>query len=290
MNYRHAFHAGNFADVMKHAVLALVLVHLNRKDTAYRVIDTHAGAGLYDLAGDKAGRTGEWRQGIGRMLAEPLAPAAAGLLAPYLEAIADVRAQHGDALYPGSPEIARRLTRRQDRLTLVEKHPEEARALAQAMGGDRRAKVVELDGWTALKASVPPVEKRGLVLVDPPFEEPGELQRMGQAVAAAWRKWRTGLYMLWYPIKREDDADGLERVLAAAGIDKRLRIELLVRRDSGDGRLRGSGLLLLNPPWTVKVDAEVLLPVLAQRLGAGGAGQWRCTAPPDISGAGSSID
>jgi 23S rRNA (adenine2030-N6)-methyltransferase len=290
MNYRHAFHAGNFADVTKHAVLALVLVHLNRKDTAYRVIDTHAGAGIYDLAGDRAGRTGEWREGIGRILAEPPEPAAAGLLAPYLETVGDLRAEHGGMLYPGSPEIARRLTRRQDRLILVEKHPEEVRALAEAMGRDRRAKVVTLDGWTALKAYVPPVEKRGLVLVDPPFEEPGEFLRMGQAVAEAWRKWRTGLFMLWYPIKREDDADGLDRALSEAGIAKRLRIELVLRPDAGEGRLRGSGLLLVNPPWTLKADAQVLLPFLARRLATGRAGQWRCEASEDLSGAVPSID
>jgi 23S rRNA (adenine2030-N6)-methyltransferase len=290
MNYRHAFHAGNFADVLKHAVLALVLQHLNRKESAYRVVDTHAGIGLYDLGGERAARTGEWRDGIGRLLEASLAPGAAERLAPYLEVVQDVRAEHGAGVYPGSPEIVRRMIRRQDRLVAIEKHPEDFAALTAALGRDRRAKAIALDGWTALKAYVPPVEKRGLVLVDPPFEEPGEFERMGRATVAAWRKWPTGIYMLWYPVKDDADGDGLAATIAAAGIGKRLRVELVVRRPGPEARLRGSGLLLVNPPWTLAGDLEVLLPELGRILAQDGRASWRCEASADTSHVGSSVD
>ena len=194
MNYRHAFHAGNFADVLKHAVLALILSHLRRKDAPFRVIDTHAGIGLYDLEGDEASRTGEWRGGIGRLDEADIPAGIAERLAPYLTVVGDIRRAHGPFIYPGSPEISRRLTRAQDRVVLIEKHPEDAALLAANMKRDQRVKVVELDGWTALKAYVPPPEKRGVVLIDPPFEEAGELARMARGVTAAWSKWRTGIY------------------------------------------------------------------------------------------------
>ena len=156
MNYRHAFHAGNFADVVKHAVLALVLTHLNRKETPYRVIDTHAGLGVYDLAEERSAKTGEWRGGIGRLLAAKLPTDVAALLKPYLDVVEEVRSDLGPTFYPGSPEIARRLTRTQDRLIFVEKHPRDFLHLEETMKRDRRAKVLPLDGWTALRANVPP--------------------------------------------------------------------------------------------------------------------------------------
>src|ERR1041384_2002531 len=164
MNYRHAFHAGNFADVFKHAVLCRVLAYLLCKETPFRVLETHAGAGLYDLFG-AAGRTQEWREGIGRLLEAPPTAEAGKLLEPYLAA---VRAENPAGLqrYPGSPRLARALCRKQDRLALCELHPEEYAALKGALGKDRRAKLIEIDGWLALKAYLPPKERRGLVLVD----------------------------------------------------------------------------------------------------------------------------
>ena len=173
MNYRHAFHAGNFADVLKHAVLARIVAHLGLKPAPFRYLDTHAGAGVYDLSSEAAQRTGEWRGGIGRLHDEALAPAAEAVLEPYRRALARVDPERTLRLYPGSPEIVRALARQEDRLLLVEKHPEEAAALRYRFGGDARVRVVERDGWTALGAFLPPKERRGLVLVDPPFEEPG---------------------------------------------------------------------------------------------------------------------
>ena len=180
MNYRHAFHAGNFADVVKHAVLCRMLVHLREKPAAFRVIDTHAGAGRYDLAGAGGGKTGEWRDGIGRLLAAELAPPVRTLLAPYLDAVAALNPGGRLTIYPGSPALAQALLRRQDRLIACELEPHAAAALERDLRGDPRAKAIAIDGWTALTAYVPPVERRGIVLIDPPFEQPDEFSRLLQ--------------------------------------------------------------------------------------------------------------
>src|SRR5947209_7834196 len=178
MNYRHAFHAGNFADVIKHAVLARIIAHLKEKPAAFRVIDTHAGAGVYDLAGPEAARTGEWREGIGRLMAAKLAPAVRELLAPYLDAIAAFNPGETLKAYPGSPALAQYWLRPQDRLIACEREAAEARALAARMRGDNRIRTVTIDGYTALNAYVPPKKRRGLVLIDPPFEQPNEHDRI----------------------------------------------------------------------------------------------------------------
>ena len=208
MNYRHAFHAGNFADVMKHALLVRIIAYLQRKETPLRVIDTHAGPGLYDLAGDAAGRTGEWMAGIGR-LEEAFAPGVEELLAPYRTIVADIRARHGQTIYPGSPGILREILRRQDRGVLVELHPADHKALSRAFNQVTNLKVLHLDGWTALNAMIPPRENRGLVLIDPPYEETNELDRLGSHIVDATRKWPNGVYAAWYPIKATDPIDTL---------------------------------------------------------------------------------
>ncbi|TMJ06182.1 MAG: 23S rRNA (adenine(2030)-N(6))-methyltransferase RlmJ [Alphaproteobacteria bacterium] len=270
MNYRHAFHAGNFADVVKHAVLARIIAHLKEKPAAFRVIDTHAGAGVYDLAGPEAARTGEWREGIGKLMTAELAPALRQLLSPYLDA---VRALNGDALkiYPGSPALMQCWLRPQDRLIACEREPTAARALAARMRGDARVKAVEIDGYTALNAYVPPKERRGLVLIDPPFEQPDEPDRIAEGVAAVHRKWPTGIYALWYPIKDARESASFARRMARLGIARMLRAELTLPGKS-DERLRGSGLILVNPPWKLEGELGVLLPALAAVL-AGAAGQ-----------------
>src|SRR5690606_4824480 len=178
MNYRHAYHAGNFADVMKHAVLARIVEYLKRKDKAFRVIDTHAGTGMYDLSSEEAQKTGEWRGGIGTLLNAQLPGDAAALLKPYLDAVRAANPDGAVTRYPGSPAIARHLLRRQDRLTAIELHPADAAALKRHFAGDFQTRVIELDGWLALGAHLPPKEKRGLVLVDPPFEERDEFGRI----------------------------------------------------------------------------------------------------------------
>jgi 23S rRNA (adenine2030-N6)-methyltransferase len=265
MNYRHAFHAGGFADVVKHVVLSLVVGHLREKPAAFRVIDTHAGAGLYDLTGPDPGRTGEWRDGIGRLLAAALAPPVQGLLAPYLAAIRHFNPGGNLATYPGSPTLVLALMRPQDRLVACELEPAAGNNLARHLKRDRRARAVVIDGWTALSAYVPPKERRGLVLVDPPFERPGEFARLTDGVFAAHRKWASGSFVLWYPIKDRREADVFLRRMARSGIRKILKAELAVAALDRT-RLTASGLLIINPPWPLERQLAVLLPALASIL------------------------
>ena len=277
MNYRHAFHAGNFADVVKHAVLARIVAYLKEKPAAFRVIDTHAGAGSYDLSGPEANRTGEWRAGIAKLLEADIPPAVRELLAPYLDAVAAFNSgmalRDKLKLYPGSPALARHWLRIQDRLIVCEPEPVAARALAERMRGDTRVKAVAIDGYTALNAYVPPKERRGLVLIDPPFEQPDEFARLAQALAAAHRKWPTGIYLLWYPLKDARAYQSFGRSLGGLGIARMLRAEITVAPARAE-KLAGSGLIVVNPPWTLAEELALLLPALAQLLSPG-AGEAR---------------
>jgi 23S rRNA (adenine2030-N6)-methyltransferase len=273
MNYRHAYHAGNFADVVKHAVLCRVLLHLHGKPAAFRVLDTHAGAGVYDLASPQASRSGEWRQGIARLRKASIAAEVAALLAPYLDVVAAHNADGGLTAYPGSPALVHAWLRPQDRLVACELEPGVARALAHNLRGDRKIRVVAIDGWTALTAYVPPKERRGLVLIDPPFEQPGEFARLADRLAAAYRKWASGLYLLWYPIKDRRECENFARRLARSGIGKILRAELMI--DDRSDRLAGAGLVLVNPPWTLERELSIVLPALAAILAPGGEGGSR---------------
>jgi 23S rRNA (adenine2030-N6)-methyltransferase len=287
MNYRHAFHAGNVADVLKHIVLARILVHLGEKAAAFRVIDTHAGAGRYDLASEQATRTGEWRDGIGRLWAAELSDDIRGLLTPYLAAVA--AANRGGALrhYPGSPLLALSLMRPQDRLVACELEPGAAAALAANLRRDARARAVAIDGWTALNAYVPPKERRGLVVIDPPYEDKHEFARLADALVGAQRKWATGIYLVWYPIKDRAGPDRLAAVLRRSagtkGSQKAMRVEL--ERASAEGRegLAGAGLIIINPPWRLADELGRILPALRTVLGppAGGRAkvEWLAREP-----------
>ncbi|MFN3657424.1 MAG: 23S rRNA (adenine(2030)-N(6))-methyltransferase RlmJ [Pseudolabrys sp.] len=275
MNYQHAFHAGSFADVFKHAVLCRILVHLRAKPAPFRVIDTHAGAGLYDLTSPEATRGGEWRDGIGRLMEAELPARAAALLAPYREAVAALNAPGALTVYPGSPALARAFLRAHDRLIACELAPRPAAALAHNLRGDARVKALAIDGWTALAAYVPPKERRGLVLVDPPFEQESDFRRLSEALAVAHRKWATGIFALWYPIKGRPEPDALAKRLRRLGIGKILRAELTVSPLSDPSRLNGSGLILVNPPWLLENELSVLLPALAGLLGRDGKGAFR---------------
>jgi 23S rRNA (adenine2030-N6)-methyltransferase len=272
MNYRHAFHAGNFADVMKHAALAQLVERLKAKETPFRVIDTHAGVGVYDLGATEAGKTGEWHEGIGRLYGRPLEPALAELFEPYLSAVRRINGGGALRYYPGSPAIIRHLLRPQDRMTATELHEEDAKALAAEFARDRQVRVIALDGWLALGSFVPPKERRGLVLVDPPYEERDEFERLLSGFTNAHRRWPTGIYMLWYPVKDLEAIDALRAGLRESGIKRLLRVELMVRGRSGGGTLNGSGLVVCNPPWQFDKALAAMLaalrPVLAKGPGA----------------------
>ncbi|WP_274426805.1 23S rRNA (adenine(2030)-N(6))-methyltransferase RlmJ [Chelativorans sp. YIM 93263] len=273
MNYRHAFHAGNFADVVKHTVLTRIVVYLKRKDKAFRVIDTHAGAGIYDLSSDQAQRTGEWRSGIGRLIEAKLDEKTRSLFIPLLDSVASVNESGASSRYPGSPAILRHLLRKQDRLTAIELHPEDAALLRQVFAGDHQVRVIELDGWLALGAHVPPKEKRGLVVVDPPFEKPGEFDRMLESLKKAHRRWPGGIYAFWYPIKNRTAVAAFREALAQSGIPDILDVSLEIRR-STEERFDGSGMIVVNPPYLLRQELDLLLPTLAKILGDNAPGSF----------------
>lgn len=276
MNYRHGFHAGNFADVFKHALLTRILVYLLRKETPFRVIDTHAGEGAYDLADDAAQRTLEWRDGIGRLAAHDDIPSpACDLLQPWLDILGPFDADGRPKLYPGSPLVAARLMREQDRAIFCELRPDAFATLRWRFGRDARIKTIHLDGYVGLGGFTPPKEKRGLVLIDPPFERTDEFEALFAAFETAYRKWPTGIYALWYPVKDAAKARSFCASFAKHDIRRALRLSLRVGGEGTGERagLRETGLVIVNPPFVLAEEAGVLLPFLASRLAQGaGAG------------------
>lgn len=280
MNYRHAFHAGNFADVIKHIVLARILTYLHEKPAAFRVIDTHAGAGLYDLTSSEAERGGEWRTGIARLMQARLSDPVMALVKPYLDVVRAFNPQRDLTAYPGSPLVARALLRPQDSLVACELEPTARKQLIAALRRDEQARVVDLDGWTALTAFVPPNERRGLVLIDPPFEKRDEFIRLAEGFRAAHAKWPIGIYMLWYPVKERRATDTLagdvaQVANAGGGESKCLRIEFSVAPQTPEAGLVSAGLLIANPPWTLAAELKAILHELEKPLGQGGAGRFR---------------
>jgi 23S rRNA (adenine2030-N6)-methyltransferase len=284
MNYRHAFHAGGFADVIKHIVLVRMLTYLQDKQAAFRVIDTHAGAGVYDLTSEEARRGAEWLTGIARIMQARFSETALPLLKPYLDIVRAFNPQSPLKTYPGSPLIARALLRPQDRLTACEVEPKARKRLIEALRRDTQARVVDLDGWTALPAFVPPKERRGLVLIDPPFEKKDEFGRLASGFAEAFAKWPTGSYLMWYPVKSRRATDDLARQVAqavAAGTPPGtcLRLEFSVAPRAAEAGLVSAGLLIVNPPWKLMGELKAILPELEKPLGQGGAGRFRLETP-----------
>jgi 23S rRNA (adenine2030-N6)-methyltransferase len=284
MNYRHAFHAGGFADVIKHIVLVRILTHLHEKPAAFRVIDSHAGAGLYDLGSEEARRSGEWLTGIARIMQARFSEAAAALVKPYLDIVRSFNQPAEIAVYPGSPLLARALLRPQDRLTACEVEPVARKRLIENLRRDPQARVVDLDGWLALPAFVPPNERRGVVLIDPPFEAKDEFERLAEGFAATFAKWPTGTYLLWYPAKSRRATDQLARHVAEVAASakppgKCLRLEFSVAPQTADSGLASTGLLIVNPPWTLQGELKTILPELEKPLGQGGAGRFRLETP-----------
>ncbi len=274
MNYRHAYHAGNFADVFKHTLLTRILTYLNLKETPYYYLDTHAGIGLYDLEGEEAQRTGEWLEGFGKLEPLKLPSELSQLFEAYLHVVHQVR-QRGDSLYPGSPVIAQHLMRKQDRLAFCELHKDDVRDLERCCGYDNRSKVLELDGFIGLKACIPPKERRGMVLIDPPFENTNEFEAIIKGIVQAHKKWATGIYAVWYPIKGMEKITDFINQLKATQIPKILRLELLIDDPHDTAILSGCGFAIINPPWTLKADAELILPFLSALMGRQNMGSWR---------------
>jgi 23S rRNA (adenine2030-N6)-methyltransferase len=264
MNYRHGFHAGNFADVVKHIALVAILLHLRKKDTAFSVIDSHGGRGAYDLSGEQALRTGEAEKGVARL--KDVSGEMPEALETYLSLVKD------GGFYPGSPLIAARLLRPQDRLTAVEKHPEEFAMLKEALSPFRNA-VVELgDGYSRAIKLLPPPSRRGLVLLDPPFELPDEFSLMARVLRDMCRKFATGIYLAWYPVKSQAEVDGFTGEVLAGGMAKAMVIDTSV--SAPEGRLSRAGLLVINPPFGFEAAVEACAVLIRPRLEAVITTRW----------------
>ncbi|WP_248745322.1 23S rRNA (adenine(2030)-N(6))-methyltransferase RlmJ [Pseudomonas sp. MWU12-2037] len=271
MNYRHAFHAGNHADVLKHLILTRLIALMARKEQPFAYIDSHAGIGLYDLKGDQASRTGEYLEGIARLWGEQALPA---VTADYMRVLHEMNPDGELRYYPGSPELARRLTRERERILLNEKHPEDGKLLKDNMKGDRRVAVHLGEGWHVARALLPVAEKRAVLLIDPPFEQLDEMQRCAASLKEAIGRMRQAVAAIWYPIKDQRALKRFYQDLAGSGAPKLLRVELLVHPLDTPASLNGSGLAIANPPWGLEEELRELLPWLAQKLGQT-QGDWR---------------
>ncbi len=263
MNYRHAYHAGNFADVLKHAALMSIILHLKKKPTPFVVIDTHGGRGLYDLEGIEAKKTGEAEEGVKKLFGQNALP---GVLKDYLGLVKEFAPKR----YPGSPVIALRLLRENDRLIAIEKHPEEYETL-KAAASDARARAILGDAYQELARLLPPKERRGVILIDPPYERESEFAHAVKALSAAYRRFATGIYLLWYPAKARSDVAAAAGELAN-GVRTLLQIELAIGQASSVEERPGmnaTGLFVVNPPFGFAEEMQALLPFLVEHLGRG---------------------
>lgn len=271
MNYRHAFHVGNHGDVLKHLALVLCLDALKRKPAPFAVLDTHAGRGMYDLKSDEAARSPEWQDGIGKLWNWPQPPAP---VARYLDAI---RAFNADALlrtYPGSPALVTAALREQDALIACELHPQEHAALKRALPRVGRVQIHQRDGWEALSALLPPKQKRGLVLIDPPYEAADELTHAARALGPALKRFGHGAFIWWRPLKSDSALNKVDAEVRAQGARETLRADLWTDTPQPEGRLNGSSLLFINPPFGIEDALREALPFLADALTKGRSG-WR---------------
>ena len=262
MNYRHIYHAGNICDVVKHAVLALLIGHLRAKDKGFCVLDTHAGIGFYDLSDPRAEKTNEADEGIRRLWNAAPHP----LLADYMRIVREMNPDGSLRFYPGSPLLTRRLLRPQDRLVACELHPDDIRELKRRFAEDPQAHLHHRDGYAALKALLPPPEKRGLVFIDPPFESPDEFTRLAEAVATIHKRWPQGQIAIWYPIKERPAIWRFHESLIALNIPKIMVAEFLHAEETRHDRLNGSGFILVNAPWGVDKTLHQLFLSLPKAL------------------------
>lgn len=271
LSYQHEFHAGNHADVLKHAVLALVIRALQKKPGPIRVLDAHAGSGLYDLRSREARRNAEHEAGIARVLAAARPPAE---LAPYLEAVRACDPGPAPARYPGSPWISRHLLRPADHLELMELHPRAIVALRRALGRERNVHIHERDCFEGLPALVPPPERRGVALIDPSYEVKEDFRRVAALLQSCHARWPGGAYVIWYPLIHDRAAERFPATIAATGIRRIYRVALQVEAERFEG-MRGSGLLVVNLPFGLAERLAALMPWLWQALSPAGEGEWQ---------------
>lgn len=263
LSYRHSFHAGNHADVVKHIVQSLILNALKQKEKPFVYHDTHSGAGRYDLTHEWAEKTGEYKQGVARVWQQQDIPQE---IQSYLDAIRQLN--NGDTLryYPGSPRVARAHLRTHDRLVLTELHPSDYPLLEQEFHRDRQVSIYKEDGFSRLKASLPPKERRGLVLIDPPYELAHEYRDVVQAIYHSYKRWATGIYAIWYPVVNRCDIEDMIEGLQGLGIRKILQIELGVAPDTNEHGMTASGMIVINPPWKLESQMNEILPFLKEAI------------------------
>lgn len=271
LSYRHSYHAGNFADVLKHIVLIECLQHLSKKDKAFDYIDTHAGAGLYDLASVHAGKLQEFKNGIGKLNSADWPE-----LVHYFAAVNKLNTDGALGLYPGSPLIALHFLRPQDRAWLYELHSEDARLLVNNLQKDKRARVMYEDGLAGLLRLLPPISRRGLVLIDPSYEIKSDYDSVFETVAKAIKKFSTGTYAIWYPVVERSRIIRLEKQFIASGIKHIQRFELGITADSDARGMTASGMIVINPPWQLMATMQQLLPKLVTALAADKSAFYKC--------------
>jgi len=270
LSYRHSYHAGNFADLLKHTSLVYLLDYLNKKDKPYCYLDTHSGAGLYDLSSSHAAKTGEFSEGIARFAqSQPQHPH----LQRYAQLIRRINSGTELRLYPGSPYLASLLTRPTDRLLLNELHSTDHKYLVELLGQDKRCHIKQMDGFALMKASLPPKEKRGLILIDPSYEKKQDYTQLIQALVSAYKRFATGTYAIWYPVINRQDTEAWMQKLVATGIPKLLRVEHCPYPDTSGQGMTGSGMLIINPPYTFADDFKILLKELEMTLRQGKSGK-----------------
>ncbi|MGY0219324.1 23S rRNA (adenine(2030)-N(6))-methyltransferase RlmJ [Endozoicomonadaceae bacterium StTr2] len=265
LSYRHAFHAGNFADVLKHAVLHLTMEHMVRKDKAMTCIDTHAGAGMYRLQGDHAQKTGEYQEGIAKLWQRDDLPEA---LQPYIDHIKQLNPGNTLKTYPGSPAITQSWLRRDDNFYLYELHPNDHKLLNRQFERRKKVRVAQSDGYHALKALLPPPSRRGMVLIDPPYELKTDYQQAIKAIQNGYQRFSTGTYMVWYPVVKRGFIDDMVKQIQRSQMRNVLQIELCIQPDNNEFGMTGTGMLVVNPPWKLKQQMEEVLPYLVKHLGS----------------------
>lgn len=264
LSYRHGFHAGNFADVLKHTVLVHTLEYMTQKEKPLRIIDTHAGAGVYKLGGFQAQKNREFDNGISRLWNATNPPTA---IARYLELVHAVNSGGPLQLYPGSPLFAQQLMRPIDHLFLHELHPADFQTLNECMQRDKRIKVAEADGFAGMQALLPPPDRRALVLIDPSYEVKSDYQLLVKQVVQAHKRFATGTYAIWYPVVLRQRIDDLELALKKSGIKNIQLMEFGLQADNPEYGMTSSGMILINPPWTLWQAMEEVLPWLVDTLG-----------------------
>lgn len=268
LSYRHAFHAGNFADVLKHSVLTLVLEYMTRKDKGFYYIDSHSGAGMYQLEDEYAQKTGEYKDGIAKLINNNDLPEA---LQPYIDLVKDInQAEQSDelALYPGSPGIARQFTRRQDSAHLFELHPADIEHLQAYSQRWNKSHVKQSDGYQGVLGLVPPPSRRGVVLIDPPYELKEDYLKAVRTIVNAYKKFATGTYILWYPVVKRELVEQMQDAFTKSDVRNLLQVEFCQKADTLEYGMTGTGLFIVNPPWQLNSQLEEILPYLKAKLGS----------------------